>query len=55
MPIFFAACVLILPVLGLGFYAVRKMKPGSFKVQTSVWRVFSFHVEIKAADDETPD
>ena len=48
MPIFFIVCVLILPALGLGFCTVRKMKPSSFRVQTSVWRVFSFRVEIES-------
>lgn len=46
MPIFLTACVVILPTLGLGFYTVHKMKPGSFRAQTS--RVFSFHVEIES-------
>ena len=46
MSIFPTICVLVLPVLGLGYYTVHKMTPGSFRVQTSVWRLFSFHVEI---------
>jgi hypothetical protein len=42
------ACVAILAVLGLGFYAVRKMRPGSLRLQTSVWRVFSFTMVIES-------
>jgi hypothetical protein len=42
-----AGCVVILPVTGLGFYVVRKMRPGSFRVRTSLLRMFSFSVEIE--------
>jgi hypothetical protein len=49
MSIFPAICVVILAILGLGYYTVHKMTPGSFRVQTSVWRLFSFHVEIESA------
>jgi len=48
MPIFWTACVITLPVLGLGYYTVHKMQPGSFRVQTSVWRLFSFRLEIES-------
>jgi hypothetical protein len=36
-----------LAVLGLGFYAVHRMKPGSFRLRTSLLRVFSFSIEIE--------
>jgi hypothetical protein len=50
MSIFWITCVIILPVLGLGYFTVHKMRPGSFRVQTSVWRVFSFRLEIESTD-----
>jgi hypothetical protein len=48
LPTILTLSAVILTVLGLGFYTVHKMTPGSFRVQTSVWRVFSFHVEIES-------
>ena len=47
--IFPVICVIILAVLGLGYYTVHKMNPGSFRMRTSVWRLFSFDVEIGSA------
>ena len=47
-PTILTLSAVILTGLGLGFYTVHKMNPGSFKVQTSLWRVFSFIVEIKS-------
>jgi hypothetical protein len=43
-----AAWFVVLAVLGLGFYAVHKMRPGSFRLRTSVLRVFSFSMEIES-------
>ncbi len=48
MPVFIAACLIALVALGLGFYTVRKMNPGSFRLDTSVWRVISFRIEIQS-------
>jgi hypothetical protein len=42
-------CVVILAVVGLGFYAVRKMGPGSFRVRTGLLRMFSFSMEIESS------
>jgi hypothetical protein len=49
-------CVVILAVIGLGFYAVRKMRPGSFRVRTTLLRMFSFSMEIESsgADGKSP-
>jgi hypothetical protein len=45
-----------LALLGLGFYTVRKMNPGWFRVRTPVWRVFSFDQETSSAvKAEKPD
>ncbi len=41
--------VVLLATLGLGFYTVRKMNPGWFRVRTSMGRVFTFDVEIGSA------
>jgi len=43
-------CVIVLPALGLGYYAVYKMKPGSLLVRTSLGRILSLQVEIKSAN-----
>jgi hypothetical protein len=39
-------CVVVLALIGLGFYAVWKMKPDSLRVRTSLMRMFSFSIEI---------
>jgi hypothetical protein len=41
-------CVVILAVIGLGFYAVWKMGPGSLRVRTTLLRTFSFSMEIES-------
>jgi hypothetical protein len=38
----------LVAVLGLGFYAVYRMGPGSFRLRTSVLRLFSFSMEIES-------
>jgi hypothetical protein len=43
------SCVVILAVIGLGFYAVGKMRPGSFRVRTTLLRMFSFTMEIESS------
>lgn len=47
---FLGGCVVILALIGLGFYAVGKMKPGSLRVRTSLLRLFSFSMEIGSSD-----
>jgi hypothetical protein len=47
-------CVVILAVIGLGFYAVGKMRPGSFRVRTSLLRMFSFSMEIESSGAAAP-
>jgi hypothetical protein len=41
--------LVLLAVLGLGFYAVHRMKPSSFRLRTSVLRLFSFSMEIESS------
>ena len=48
IPCILPVSVVILAVLGLGYYTVHKMRPDSFRIQTSVWRLFSFRVEIES-------
>lgn len=43
-------CVIILALIGLGFYAVWKMKPDSLRVRTNLLRIFSFTMEIGSSD-----
>ena len=42
-------CVVILAVIGLGFYAMTKMRPSSFRVRTGLLRMFSFSMEIESS------
>jgi hypothetical protein len=41
--------VVILAVIGLGFYAVRKIGPASLRVRTTLLRMFSFTMEIESS------
>ena len=44
------ACgILSLAVVVLVFFTVHKMNPGRFRLQASLWRLFSFTVEIEAS------
>lgn len=45
-------CLVILAVIGLGFYAVRKMRPGSFRLRTTLLRMFSFSLEVESAESD---
>jgi len=45
----FAGLFVVLVVLGLGFFAVHRMKPGSFRLRTNVLRLFSFSMEIESS------
>jgi len=56
VPTILTISAVVLTEIGLGFYTVHKMNPGSFRVQTSVWRLFSFDVEIRSTIiTEKPD
>jgi hypothetical protein len=44
-----AACVVVLSVLALGFFAVLKMKPVAFRLRTTLLRVFTFSMEIESS------
>jgi hypothetical protein len=48
MVVFAAVCAILIAALCLGFFTVRKMDPGSFRLHTSIWRVFSFRIEIES-------
>jgi hypothetical protein len=48
MLIYLTFFVIILLTLRLGFYTLRKMSPSSFKLDTSVWRLFSLRMEIQS-------
>lgn len=39
------SCIVILAVVALGFYALRKDSPGWVRVHTSLARVFTFSIE----------
>jgi hypothetical protein len=54
VPAVLGGCVVILAVIALGFYAVGKMRPGSFRVRTSLLRMFSFSMEIESPGAAAP-
>jgi hypothetical protein len=39
-------CAVVFALIGLGFYAVWKMKPDSLRVRTNLMRIISFSIEI---------
>ena len=46
--IFCGGCATIPAVIALGFYAVTKMRPDSFRARTTVLRIFWFSIEIES-------
>jgi hypothetical protein len=44
-----AVCVVVVTVFGLGFYAVRKMRPQAFRLRATLLKVFSFSMEIESS------
>jgi hypothetical protein len=48
------ACIVILAVIGLGFYALHKIKPGWFRVQAGAGQRFNFIIEMGPGCDPTP-
>jgi len=46
-------CGILLALVGLGFYAVRRMNPDSFCVRTNLLRLFSFSMEIGSSNGAT--
>jgi hypothetical protein len=45
------ACIVLLAIIGLGFYALHKIKPGWFRIQAGVWRLITFSIEIGQGGD----
>jgi len=43
------SCVVVLATLALGFYAIRKMGPGSFRLRAKLLRVFDLSMEIESS------
>ena len=44
----------LLAFCALGFYALRKMKPASVKVRTTLGMLFTFNMEIQSSDVTDP-
>jgi hypothetical protein len=45
------ACIVILSVIGLGFYALHKIKPGWFRIQAGAGQRFTFSIEMGQGGD----
>ena len=45
------ACIVILAVIGLGFYALHKVKPGWFRIQAGAGQRFTFSIEMGQGGD----
>jgi hypothetical protein len=48
------ACIVILAVIGLGFYALHKIKPGWFRLQAGAGQRFTFSIEMGQGGDKPP-
>jgi hypothetical protein len=49
-------CVVVLPVLALVFYVVRRSQPGRFRLSATLLKLVSINIEVDAQDkpDELP-
>lgn len=49
-------CIVVLPVLGLVFYVVHRIKPGRFRLSATLLKLVSISIEVDAQDkpDEQP-
>jgi hypothetical protein len=49
-------CIVVLPVLALVFYVVRRSKPGRFRLTVKLLKLLDIDIEIDAQDepDELP-
>ena len=49
-------CIVVLPVLALVFYVVRRSKPGRFRLSATLLKLLSINIEVDAQDkpDELP-
>ena len=48
------ACIVILAVIGLGFFALHKVKPGWFRIHAGAGQRFTFSIEMGQRGDITP-
>lgn len=49
-------CIVVLPVLALVFYVVRRSKPGRFRLTVKLLKLLDIGIEVDAQDkpDELP-
>ena len=49
-------CIVVLPLLALVFYVVRRSKPGRFRLTATLLKLVSINIEVDAQDkpDELP-
>ena len=47
------ACIVILAVIGLGFYGLQS-KTGWLRIQAGIWRLVTFSIEIGRQADPAP-
>lgn len=43
-------CIVVLPVLALVFYVVRRSKPGRFRLSATLLKLVSINIEVDAQD-----
>lgn len=43
-------CIVVLPVLALVFYVVRRSKPGRFRLSAKLLKVLDISIEVDAQD-----
>jgi hypothetical protein len=43
-------CIVVLPVLALVFYVVRRSQPGRFRLSATLLKLVSINIEVDAQD-----
>jgi hypothetical protein len=43
-------CVVLLPIVGLAFYAMHRSRPTRLKLSASLLKLFSFSIEVESDD-----
>jgi hypothetical protein len=47
---FGVTCIIVLPILALVFYVVRRSKPGRFRLSATLLKLVSISIEVDAQD-----
>ena len=45
-------CIVLLPIIGLAFYAMHRSKLGRFKISATLLKFLSFSIEVESDDHQ---